>query len=180
MLKFFPYLFLFSLGIVAQNKKVSLPELAMEYEIPEKWDVKPFFKVDWETPGGNNLCPCAGVLNSLKFPSGGDFEYLFFAVYPSDRRGANADKRKSVWQYHFVEVEKIDTVKTDHLIWERQVSKLKPVGSSDNRFKDYVAWKLTSKLGNTYYTMYIWAKPMMMQQYKTVFENMIASFKPVK
>lgn len=164
----------------AQNKKVSLPELAMEYEIPAKWEVKSFFKGDWETPGGNNLCQCAGVMNSLKVPSGGDFEYLYFAVYPSDRKGANAEKRQSVWQYYFVAKEGADTIKTEHLVWEKQVSKLKPHGSNDNRFKDYIAWRLLSKFGNTYYTMYIWGKPFMMQQYSTTFQSMIESFKPVK
>ena len=178
MLKLF--LFLFSFAAIAQPKTVTLPELAMEYEIPEKWEVKSFFKVNWETPGGNNLCQCAGVLNLLKVPTGGDYEYLYFAVYPSDRRGANAEKRQSVWQYKFVNVEKVDTIKTEHLLWERQISKLKPVGSTDNRFKDFTAWRLTSKLGNTYYTMYIWAKPAMMIHYQTVFDAMLASFKPIK
>lgn len=165
---------------IAQNKKVSLPELAMEYEIPAKWEVTPFFKGDWETPGGNNLCQCAGVMNSLKVPSGGDFEYLYFAVYPSDRKGANAEKRQSVWQYFFVAKDVSDTLKTAHLVWEKQVSKLKPHGSNNNRFKDYIAWRLLSKFGNTYYTMYIWGKPMMMQQYSSTFKAMIESFKPIK
>jgi hypothetical protein len=172
--------FLLSSFAFAQNKKVSLPELAMEYEIPAKWEVKSFFKGDWEVPGGNNVCQCAGVMNSLKVPSGGDFEYLYFAVYPSDRKGANAEKRQSVWQYFFVPKESSDTLKTDYLVWEKQVSKLKPHGSNDNRFKDYIAWRLLSKFGNTYYTMYIWAKPMMMQQYSSTFQSMIESFKPVK
>lgn len=171
---------LFSYFAFAQNKKVSLPELAMEYEIPAKWEVKSFFKGDWETPGGNNVCQCAGVMNSLKVPSGGDFEYLYVAVYPSDRKGANAEKRQSVWQYFFVPKESSDTLKTDYLVWEKQVSKLKPHGSNDNRFKDYIAWRLLSKFGNTYYTMYIWAKPRMMQQYSSTFQSMIESFKPVK
>ncbi|MCD6069375.1 MAG: hypothetical protein K0S33_4201 [Bacteroidetes bacterium] len=173
---------LFSQAKVDTSKltKVSLPELNMEYEVPSNWVTTPFFKVDWETPGGNNLCACAGVLNAWKVPGGSDFEYIYMAAYPSDRKHVNAEKRQSVWQYRFVHVEKVDTVKTDFLVWEKQVSKLKPSGSSDNRFKDYVAYRFESHFGATYFLMYIWGKPYMLQQQKAKLDAIIASFKAIK
>ncbi|HEY1038743.1 MAG TPA: hypothetical protein VGF30_05020 [Bacteroidia bacterium] len=163
----------------AQNK-VSLPELNVEYEVPSTWETKPFFKVDWETPGGNNLCQCAGVINSYKVPGGDTFDYIYMSIYPSDRKHTNSEKRQGVWQYKFVPVEKTDTLKTDYLVWEKQTSKLKPFGSSDNRFKDFTAYKFNSHFGSTYFVMYIWAKPYMMQQYKGVIDNIIASVKAIK
>lgn len=179
-MKFIGIIFCFIAGSLICQTKVNLPELNMEYELPAGWETKSFFKEDWEMPGGNNVCQCAGVLNTFKIPGGGDFDYIYFSVYPSDRKHANAEKRQGVWQYKFVPVEQVDTVKTDHLVWEKQTSKLKPFGSSDNRFKDYTAYKYYSHFGPTYYIMYIWAKPFMLQKYKAKLDAIVASFKPIK
>jgi hypothetical protein len=161
--------------------KVSLPDLNMEYVLPKTWETKPFFNLDWETPGGNNLCPCAGVLNYWKIPGGGDFDYIYMAAYPSDRKHINAEKRQSLWQYHFVFVEKVDTVKTDWMVWERRVSKLKPIGSvSGNRFKDYTVYRYEGHFGSTYYLMYLWAKPYMLQIHKEELDAIVGSFKAIK
>ena len=180
MIKLWFIFLLFTAGSLFSQTKILLPELNMEYELPANWETKSFFKVDWETPGGNNLCPCAGVLNYYKIPGGGDADYIYFSVYPSDRKHANAEKRQGVWQYKFVPNKKTDTVKTEFLVWERQVSKLKPFGSSDNRFKDYTAYRLYSHFGATYFIMYVWAKPYMLQQYKPTLDTIIASFKAIK
>jgi hypothetical protein len=167
-------------SLPSDTTKISLPDLNMEYALPKNWETKPFFKLDWETPGGNNLCPCAGVLNYWKIPGGGDFDYIYMAAYPSDRKHINAEKRQSLWQYHFVHVEKVDTVKTDWMVWEKQVSKLKPIGSSDNRFRDYIAYRYESHFGSTYYLMYIWGKPYMLQQHKEKLDKIVASFRAIK
>ncbi len=180
VVKQFTIVFVFISSLCFAQNKLSYPDLNIEYELPSNWETKPFFKVNWETPGGNNLCQCAGVINSYKVPGGGDFDYIYLSVYPSDRRGANAEKRQGVWQYKFVPTEKMDTVKTDYLVWEKHTSKLKPYGSSDNRFKDFVAYKYDSHFGTTYFTMFIWAKPYMMQQYKDVLDKIVASMKAIK
>jgi hypothetical protein len=165
---------------VFPQTKVSLPELNMEYELPANWETKSFFKGDWELPGGNNLCPCAGVLNTYKIPGGDDFDYIYMAAYPSDRKHANAEMRQGVWQYKFVQKEDVDTVKTEFLVWEKQTSKLKPHGSSDNRFKEYTAYRYSTHFGPTYFIMYIWAKPYMLQQYSEAIKGIVASFKAIK
>jgi hypothetical protein len=179
MFKHIVILYVLVTASCSAQTKVSLPNLRIEYELPAKWESKEFFKDNWETPGGNNVCKCGGVINSFKVPGGGDFDYMYMALYPSDRKGANAEKRQGVWQYKFVPVEKVDTVKTDYLVWEKHTSKLKPYGSSDNRFRDFTAYKYETHFGNTYFTMFIWAKPYMLQQYKAILEAMVASMKAI-
>lgn len=163
----------------AQQKKITLPDLALEYNIPEKWEVKSFFKGDWDKPGGNNVCPCAGVINSLKIPNGSDFDFVYFVAYPSSRGGFSADMRQGVWQYRFELISHSDTVETDHLLWVRQVSRFKLQGSSD-RFKNNTVWRLNSRFGNTYYIIYFWAKSTLFREYTPDFEAIINSLKPIK
>jgi len=164
--------------VYAQSKKVNLPELAMEYEVPKNWEVKSFFKDNWDKPAGNNICPCAGVINSIKFPSGEGFEYIYFVAYPSNRGGVNADGRQGAWQYRFEMTPNSDTIETDHLMWVRHVSKFK--SAANDRFKNNTVWKLNSRFGNTYYVLYFWAKPFLFNENLTTIEAIINTFKPIK
>ena len=174
----FYLLFIFPVLIYAQSKKVSLPDLAMEYEVPKNWEVKSFFKDNWDKPGGNNVCACAGVINSIKFPSGEGFEYLYFVAYPSNRGGVNADGRQGAWQYRFEMTPNADTIETDHLMWVRHISKFK--SAANDRFKNNPVWKLNGRFGNTYYVLYFWAKPTIFNDNIANIEAIINSFKPIK
>jgi hypothetical protein len=167
-----PYVFF------AQSKKVSLPELSMEYEVPASWEVKSFFKGSWDKPAGNNICPCAGVINSVKIESESKEKYLFFVAYPSNRSGVNSDGRQGAWQYRFEMTPVADTIETDHLMWVRQISKFKTIASS--RFKNDVVWRLNSKFGNTYYVIYFWADKILLAEKTATIEAIINSFKPIK
>ena len=172
------FLFIIPFFLFAQSKKISLPELAMEYEVPQSWEVKSFFKGSWDKPAGNTICPCAGVINSIKIQSETEPEYLYFVAYPSNRAGANADGRQGAWQYRFDMIPKSDTIETDHLMWIRQISKFK--NNASNRFKNNEVWRLNSKFGNTYYVIYFWANKSIFEEKITTIEAIINSFRPIK
>ncbi len=158
------------------GQKIVQPKLAMEYELPKNWTVKEFSGSDWELPAGNNVCPCSGTLNIFKFPNLDDYEYIHMVVYPSDKRHMNEEKRKQVWQYKFVKKEiDPDTLKTENHTFLKSVSRFDAPG--DHRFKGNVVWKITTVNAGVYYTMYFWAKPALMMEYKSTIENIIAGFK---
>jgi hypothetical protein len=171
-------IFLIPCFFYAQSKKINLPELAMEYEVPNSWEVKSFFKGDWDSPAGNNVCACAGVINSVKILSDGEPEYLYFVAYPSNRKGVNADGRQGAWQYRFEMIPNADTVETDHLRWSRQISKFK--NATGSRFKNNIVWRLISKYGNNYYVIYFWANKTLFAEKTPIIEAIINSFRPLK
>lgn len=168
-----------SLCGLSQTVTVSQPNIGMEYEIPKTWKVQEFFKTSWEEPGGSSVCPCAGTINILKIPLGGDaFDYIHMVAYPSDKKGQNAEKRRGAWQYRFVPVEDADTINYSSFIWLRYKSKF-IVQGGENRFKDCVVWKLESHKEKTYYTLYFWAKPATFREHQPEIEKIIASFKGI-
>ena len=178
MLKCFLILLCFCacLQINAQQK-VSQPDLMASYEVPSNWDVKPYFKGDWDKPGGSSICHCALSVNILKVPNGDDFDYIYMVVYPSNKKGAADPMRSSVWQYKIATGDKADSLHTPYLQWAQFSGKL--TTSGDNRFKDYVAWKYISHNQKAYYTVYFWAKPTMFTQYKSVIEKIMTGFKSI-
>ncbi|MFL5753143.1 MAG: hypothetical protein ACJ76F_07045 [Bacteroidia bacterium] len=180
-MKKLPLLFFFIHGFIgtSQTVLVSQPNIAMEYQIPKSWKVQEFFKTSWDEPGGSSVCPCAGTINILKIPAGGDeFEYIHMVAYPSDKKGQNVEKRRGAWQYRFVPVENADTINYANFIWLRYTSKF-VVHGGENRFKDCVVWKLESHKGKTYYTLYFWARPTVFKEHQPEIEKIIASFKGI-
>jgi hypothetical protein len=156
---------------------VSQPNIKMEYEIPKTWKVQEFFKTGWDDPSGSSVCSCAGTINILKIPLGGDvFDYVHMVAYPSDKKGQNVEKRRGAWQYRFVPVENADTINYTNFIWLRYSSKF-VVQGGENRFKDNIVWKYVSHYGQTYYTLYFWAKPSTFREYQPVIEKIVSSFR---
>lgn len=159
------------------QQKVSQPELKAEYEVPSNWDVHAYFKGDWDKPSGSSICHCALSVNILKVPNGDDFDYLHMVVYPSSKKGSTDPQRAHVWQYHIMHGEKGDSLKTPNMQWIHYTGKL--VATGDNRFKEHIAWKYQTHTNKTWYTVYFWAKPGLLSQYKGVIEKIMKGFKPL-
>jgi hypothetical protein len=158
------------------QQKVSQPELKAEYEVPADWKVEKYFKDNWDKPAGSSICHCALSVNILKIPNNaGDFDYLHMVVYPSDKKGSADPQRGSVWQYKITHGEQGDSVKTANLKWIHYTGKL--VYTGEHRFKDNIAWIYQTHKDKTYYTVYFWAKPAMLSQYKGVIDKIISGFK---
>lgn len=159
------------------QEKVSQPDLMASYELPKDWKPQQYFKDSWDKPGGSSICHCALSVNILKIPNADDFDYLYMVVYPSDKKGASDPMRTQVWQYKIAHGDKGDSLYTPNLQWLHYSGKLTCVG--DNRFKDYIAWKYVTHNQKAYYTVYFWAKPALITQYKTVIEKIISGFKSI-
>ena len=168
-----------ALSISAQQK-ISQADLKASYELPVGWEVKQYFKGDWDKPGGSSICHCALSVNILKVPNNlDDFDYVHMVVYPSDKKGVADPMRGQVWQYKIATGDNGDSLKTPNLQWKHYTGKL--ITTGDNRFKDCIAWKYVTHTANqkAFYTVYFWGKPTMMQQYKTVIEKIISGFKSI-
>ena len=113
----------------------------------------------------------------MKIPNGDDFDYLHMVVYPSDKKGLANPMRSQVWQYKIVATGAGDSLHTPHLQWVHYSGKL--TVSGENRFKDCIAWKYQTHTPKAYYTVYFWAKPEIMTQYKGVIEKIMQSFKAI-
>jgi hypothetical protein len=174
-------LFIAASQVFAQ-KKITLPDLNMEYDAPDTWETKSFFKSDWETPGGSDVCPCAVAVSSFKIPGKGVADYLYVIIYPSDEKKVNTEKRQNLWRYTFVPVTKTEKVKTKFMIWDQKISMLKPIGTYESQFKGYAAYRLagTSASGPTHYLLYIIGKPAMLKEHKKEVDLIVQSFKPLK
>lgn len=165
-------------ALVSQSQQlVSQPDLKAEYQLPAGWTVQQYYKGGWDKPGGSSLCHCALAVNILKIPSGDDFEYVHMVLYPSDKKGASDPQRSSVWQYKITHGEHGDSLITNHLRWKHYTGRL--TYSGENRFKDCVAWKYETHKDKVYYTVYFWAKPALIAQYKGVITKIMNSFKPL-
>lgn len=164
-------------GVGQELKQYSFPNLNIQYAIPDSWKVQEYFKNSWEEPGGSSACKCALAINILKIPNAVDFDYIHFVVYPSTKKGQTDEKRKGVWQYKFVPVEEEDTVKTKHLTWLRSKSKFTCIG--ENRFKDNIVFRYRSGTTSTWYTVYIWAKPSVLEYYQGDIKEILNSIKPI-
>ena len=167
----------FTCFFMQAQQKVSQPDLMASYEVPKDWSVKQYFKDSWDKAGGSSICHCALSVNILKVPNGDDFDYLHMVVYPSDKKGASDPMRANVWQYKIANGDKGDSLHTPNLQWLHYSGKLTCDG--DNRFKDCIAWKYVTHNQKTYYTVYFWAKPAMLTQYKSVIEKIISGFKSI-
>lgn len=169
---------LFLFACVSRSQQiVSQPDLKAEYELPADWKVQQYYKGGWDKPGGSSICHCALAVNILKVPTGDAFEYLHMIVYPSDKKGAADPKRSTVWQYRITHGGDGDSLITDHLRWKHYMGKL--TTSGENRFRECVAWKYETHHDKTYYTVYFWARPGLMSQYKEVITRIMNSFKPL-
>ena len=162
---------------VLAQEKVNQPDLMAAYELPSNWKVQQYFKDDWDKSSGSSICHCALAVNILKVPNGDDFDYLHMVVYPSNKKGAADPMRTQVWQYKITHGEKGDSLHTPNLQWIHYSGKLTCVG--ENRFKDCVAWKYVTHNQKAYYTVYFWAKPGLMMQYKDVIEKIMTGFKSI-
>ena len=157
------------------QQKVSQPDLKAEYELPSNWSVQQYFKDNWDKPAGSSICHCALSVNILKVPNGDDFDYLHMVVYPSDKKGSTDPQRANVWQYKITHPEGGDSVKTPHLKWIHFSGKL--IYTGEHRFKEHTAWIYRTHKDKAYYTVYFWAKPSMLSQYKGVIDKIISGFK---
>ncbi len=161
------------------QQKVSQPDLKAEYEVPADWTVQQYFKDNWDKPAGSSICHCALSVNILKVPNGaGDFDYLHMVVYPSDKKGIADPQRGYVWQYKITHPDGGDSVKTPNLQWIHYSGKL--VYTGEHRFKEHMVWVYQTHKDKTYYTVYFWAKPSILTQYKGVIEKTIQGFKALK
>jgi hypothetical protein len=169
------FLLLIPLCICAQQSvDYSFPELKMKFSLYKNFKVTNFMKLDWNSNGGNNACPCAGFIAILQIPSGGGMESIHIAGYPSDKKGSKAVYRNSVWQYEFADpTSDPDTLK-ENITWVRQKSKFKTRG--ENRFKEHTVIKLTGSKKETYYTLYYWGKNFILNEKSEWFEEFIKSF----
>ena len=165
------------IGLAQKKQSVNFPNLNIQYEIPDTWKVQEYFKGSWEDPGGSSACKCALAINILKVPNAVDFDYIHFVVYPSTKKGQTDEKRKGVWQYKFVPVEDEDTLRTDHMTWLRAKSKFTCVG--ENRFRDNIVYRYRANTNSTWYTVYVWAKPMMLETYAADLKHLLNTLKPV-
>jgi hypothetical protein len=163
--------------LIKAQEKVSQPDLMASYELPAGWKVQQYFKDGWDKSGGSSICHCALSVNILKVPNGDDFDYMHMVVYPSDKKGSLDPMRTQVWQYKIAHSEKGDSLHTPNLQWIHYSGKLTCVG--DNRFKDCIAWKYQTHNQKAYYTVYFWAKPALMSQYKSAIEKIILGFKAI-
>lgn len=170
-------LFILFACALRSQQLVSQPDLKAAYQLPGEWKIQQYYKGGWDKPGGSSICHCAMAVNILKLPSGDDFEYLHMVVYPSDKKGARDPQRAHVWQYEIKHGEQGDSLITEHLRWKHYHGKL--VCTGENRFKDCVAWKYVTNHNETYYTVYFWARPGMMSQYKDVISQVMHSFRPL-
>jgi len=175
--RLFTVFFILACFLLNAQQKVKQPDLKAEYELPSGWDVHQYYKGDWDKPGGSSICHCALSVNILKIPVSDDFDYIHMVVYPSDKKGAADPQRANVWQYKVSHGEAGDSVKTPNLQWKHYTGKLTYTG--ENRFKDHTAWKYQTNYKKVYYTVYFWAKPALLSQYKGVIDKIIASFKPL-
>lgn len=148
-------------------------DLKMKFSIDKNFKITSFVGKDWDSGSGNNVCPCSGIICILQIPSGGGMETIHFVAYPSSKKGSLAESRKNVWQYHFVETEKTDTVK-GNITWLRQKSKFK--SSGENRFKDYVVHQFKGNKNDVYYTLYFWSKNFILNERPEFLEQIILSF----
>ena len=152
----------------------------MQYDLPTGWEKNSFFKTSWESPGGSDVCPCAVAVNSLKIPAKDVPDYIYVVIYPSDKKYVNTEKRQNLWRYQFIPAAKSDVVKTEYMNWSRQISKLKPLGTYENKFKDYSVYRLYSDAESTHYVMYVLGKATHLQKYKAEINTIINSFKSIK
>lgn len=157
------------------QQKVSSPDLKAEYEVPADWKVQQYFKGDFDKAAGSGICHCALAVNILKVPTATDFDYLHMVVYPSDKKGAADPQRSMVWQYKISHGDQGDSVKTSNLKWIHYNGKITCTG--ENRFKDNLVWIYQTHHDKTYYTVYFWAKPALLMQYKGTIEKIMAGFK---
>ncbi len=86
-------------------------------------------------------------------------------------------KRKQVWQYKINYRDDGDTLKGGKLEWVLYKGKL--VAGGENRFKDCIAWKLTSNSDKVYYTLYFWTRATIFEQYRPYLDKIISSFKAI-
>ncbi|HWY37781.1 MAG TPA: hypothetical protein VNY73_04435 [Bacteroidia bacterium] len=178
MLKRLLILFCLCTGFIAlAQEKISQPDLMASYELPADWKVQQYFKESWDKPGGSGICKCALSVNILKVPNGADFDYLYMVVYPSDKKGSTDAMRSQVWQYKITHGEKGDSLHTPNLQWIQYTGKLTCVG--ENRFKDCIAWKYVTHNQKAWYTVYFWAKPALLAQYKDTIGKIITGFKSI-
>jgi hypothetical protein len=160
---------------LAAQEKIVQPDLKASYELPKDWNVQQYYKDGFDKPGGSGICHCALSVNILKIPNGDDFDYLYMVVYPSDKKGASDPMRSMVWQYKITHSEQGDSVHTANLQWIRYTGKLNAPG--EHRFKDQVLWKYQTHYEKTWHTVYFWAKPAVLSQYKGVIEKIIQGFR---
>lgn len=165
---------LFTSVVANAQQKVALKNFKAEFEVPADWNVQEYFKGDWDKPAGSAICHCALAVSILKVPVGDDFDYLHMVIYPSDKKGSTDPQRLNVWQYKITRTGG-DSIKTPNMQWIHFNGKLTTQG--DNRFKDHLAWIYQTHENKMYYTIYFWAKPGMLSQYKTVIEKIIKGFK---
>jgi hypothetical protein len=162
------------------QKKISYPELNMQYDLPDTWESKPYFKSDWETPSGTDVCPCAAAVNTFKVQGKGVTDYIYVIVYPSDEKKVNTEKRQNLWRYTYAPVTKSEKVKTKFMVWDQKISILKPLGTYESQFKGYAVYRLAGASHPTYYLMYIVGKPAMLKEHKKEVDLIVNSFKPIK
>ncbi len=179
-MKKFYILFLSFVAIksLAQDTTYTLKDFKFSYTVPKTWKHVEFGSANWEDAGKSSVCKCAGTMDIFKIPNGDDYDYIHMVIYPSDKKGQNVEKRRGAWQYRFVPVEDGDSLKTNSLLWTRFTSKFTTTGG-ENRFKDYKVWQLKSRFGNTYYTMFIWAKPTIFKDYEGKIENIVKTISPI-
>lgn len=158
---------------------VNLPDLKMEYQLPSGWENKSFFKYDFESASGTDICSCAASYAAFKIPGSTPNETIEIIIYPSDKKHINLEKRQQMWHYQFIPVSNSEKIKTEHMQWEKQISKLKETGTYKNKYQDYTAYKLYGVHENVYYLMYIIGKPLILQKYKKDIDSIIKSFKPL-
>lgn len=156
------------------QEKIVQPDLKASYELPAGWNVQQYYKDGFDKPGGSGICHCALSVNILKIPNGDDFDYLHMIVYPSDRKGASDPMRSMVWQYKITHGETGDSLHTKNMQWIHYTGKLNAPG--EHRFKDNIVWKYQAHDEKTWYTVYFWAKPAILSQYKAIIEKIMQSF----
>ncbi|MGZ3864439.1 MAG: hypothetical protein ACXVPN_14370 [Bacteroidia bacterium] len=168
-----------ALPVIAQQK-ISNSDLKVAYEVPATWEVKEYFKGDWDKPSGSAICHCGMTINIFKMPNNlDDFDYIHMVVYPSDKKGFTNPMRSQVWQYEIKTGNNGDSLKTPNLQWKHFTGKI--TTSGENRFKECIVWKYTTNTPNqkVFYTVYFWGKPAMMNQYKGTIEKIMNGFKSI-
>jgi len=131
----------------------------VKYKLPDDWSIDGFGGEDWDDYG-SSVCECSGTINF-----GGDNGKLGMVIYPFNNK-TDGKRREKVWDYHFVDAELYQDIKTKKLTFRKEVSVWELTSGSDEYMGmlDDVVWKLTAQSGKNGLIIYFWGDADLMQQ----------------
>ncbi|MES2138697.1 MAG: hypothetical protein V4511_03255 [Bacteroidota bacterium] len=168
-------------NICFAQKTFKFEFLKIEFKHDKTWANDGFgAESPWEA-GGSSVCDCSGMIVT----NDDNEKNLRIVIYPSTRSGLDSLKRKQVWHYEFVPVDKSELIKTPYFNFTKKTSVWKNTDISDplESLTQYEVWQFTGEAYGNYYIIYAFAENAdhpKLKPYEEEINKIIYSMKPMK